>query len=153
MHERHPRIADSVAFCGMSRFKQLLRPSVATFAHYVGRRFGSSRDPDGFWLSVSTGAGLDTGDPALALREYLRKRHGDATAANRIGGARFTSYLEAEVCIRAWNAHCEGASMKHVQLGDIIPQPFGAPKYGKGEEKNAVRQVKLRGQANRKGAA
>jgi len=129
IHGRHPRMIESMEFCGGARFRQLLRPSVAAFAHYVGRKFGSECDPDEFWMSVSTGAGLDRGDPALALREYLRRRHGDVNAANRIGGARFTSYLEAEVCLRAWNAHCEGASLAHVQVGEQIPEPYGSPKY------------------------
>lgn len=128
VHERHSAIESAVAFCGGARFRGLLRPGVAAFAIHMGRRFGAQHDPDAFWLSVSTGAGLTTGEPALTLREYVRRRH---TAEVRIHttSAGFSAYNEVDACLRAWNAHCEGVPLEKMMLGEETAQPYGAPAY------------------------
>lgn len=78
-----------------------------TLASYAAMRTGDGLDPDGFWESVRSGTGLEAGDPALTLRNWLlQRRKRDRVPADR-------RLMELYGITTAWNKH-------------VLGQPLGA---------------------------
>lgn len=117
--ERHPGIADW-STPGRTIGRRIGLPGsaviVALYATWI------SSDPDSgthgeFWNPVSTGAGLQIGDPRLALHNFghirAARARGRSTSATRIDRS-----LSLQVMIRMWNAWGRGTQVHRIQATD-----------------------------------
>jgi hypothetical protein len=112
LFEKHPDLREA-AKAGMRLNRHFRAPaSVASCAWYEFTLI----DPDAadiFWEKLITGAGLEEGNPILALRRYLEK--------STVGAARGSPLLTHALFIKAWNAWREG---RHIAT--LIWRPAGA---------------------------
>lgn len=102
---REPGIRDSVAFIAGGRWHRLAAPGVLAFCHYLIQE----RDParvGGFFEQIRSGAGLQPGDPVLALRNRLISDRSNDLERNEVIALIFT----------AWNAYAEGKPIKRLRV-------------------------------------
>lgn len=95
-------------------------PAIGLLALLAGRI--NVEDRDDFFDKLTSGAGLDSGHPILALR----KRYADDSAAK---GGRPISHVAAET-IKVWNAYRDGLAIKTLRWtsGGANPEPFPTPR-------------------------
>lgn len=116
--DEHPTIRDSVAQASLARSRWLCSRSVVAAAHYLF----AQRDPaaaDAFLAGFGTGANLEPGAPALALRNYV------ANHAARGTMPRGDELLG--VFVKAWNAERSGRAVRVLVLRNNEPKPEVAP--------------------------
>lgn len=79
-------------------------------------------DAEYFWLRLRDGAGLEKGDPILALRNFFIRE-----AANSRQNLR--ADIAAALIIKAWNAYREGRSMEllRFKVGGAKPERYPDP--------------------------
>jgi hypothetical protein len=128
-YERHPKITESIARYGSAaqaaRFIPLSR--IAGY-HYLFGLVDRAKS-DVFWDGVVTGVGLQAGTPVFQLRERL--------VGDRLSQTRITSYEQAALIIKAWNAHYLGERLQRLAFrfkGDdpeVFPTIAGDPRTEK----------------------
>lgn len=75
-----------------------------------GRATAVTIDPTGFWQSVKTGDGLERGDPAKTLREWMMRRRAEARQTR--ADPRLMNFYAVGT---AWNKHVIGKPYRKVQ--------------------------------------
>ena len=78
------------------------------YAAYAVYRTGEGQDPSGFWERVRSGEGLEAGDPALTLRNWLLRSRQGSTRTSVQDYGKVTKYALAT----AWNK-------------DVLGEPYG----------------------------
>lgn len=101
----NPDIRDSVKHCVKYRTK-MFSTSLMSALHYVFSYY-DQEEADRFAEKLSTGVGLESGDPVYVLRERLMQ--------NLISKSKLPGGVVGALMIRAWNATRDGKKVKFVQ--------------------------------------
>jgi hypothetical protein len=121
--EVHPALRESIHTATSVRKATGLRGSVGVALHYITTSL-DAEDAEVFWLRLTTGANLETGDAVYHLRNAL--------LADRAGSQRtqkMTAPREWALAVKAWNAYREGREIKLLvwRPGGAHPESFPVP--------------------------
>lgn len=122
------------ALKGAALAGNLLVASAANAGYYLCLRAYPGGPMGDFMHGVKTGENLASGDPRLALRNWLQKR----AAASRSQQRRADSAIHLAVFIKAWNEFSQGVRRKDMKFLDeekfpvpYAPKPDGRKRTGK----------------------
>lgn len=123
---RHPGIRDSIAF-GRSANESEIRYSLgqATGLHYLFRTV-DYEDADAFWDHLSSGVGLEEGDPILLLRKLLIRARQDASKRE---SGRLSRLYRGAITIKAWLKWRAGETLQLLRWQGGGKKPESFPQY------------------------
>jgi hypothetical protein len=100
-------LQDASLFSGKKQIKALFPPSVSGSLYVILSSISKSKSKD-FFEKLSTGEGLYSGDPILALRERIFNE--------KSKGKRITKKMTFIWIIAAWNAICRGKTLRTIRV-------------------------------------
>ena len=104
--EKNPSLRRSAEIAKRSsNHFRLIRPAVAGVAHHLFLRISPDHTAL-FFAKLETGAGLDEGDPILALRDRLTR--------DKLTSRSVPFHLGTAIYIRAWNAMREDRALSRI---------------------------------------
>lgn len=119
-----PELRDAIK--GASMAGTLMVASASNAGYYLCLRSYPGGPMGDFMHGVKTGENLASGDPRLALRNWLQKRKDTSKSQQR----RADSAIHLAVFIKAWNEFCQGQRRKDMKFLDEekFPSPYTPPK-------------------------
>lgn len=108
--KRFPEIAESMKTCWDCR--ALMPGAVTGFCYVVCHRHNREK-ASSFFRKLASGEGLIKGDPVLALRNRL------------VSDRRLKIGEQIHLVFRAYLAHAEGRTAKHIPIMDTFPRVWG----------------------------
>ncbi len=126
-----PELRDAIK--GAALAGNLMVATAANAGYYLCLRAYPGGPMGDFMHGLKTGENLASGDPRLALRNWLQKRKDGSRATQR----RADSAVHLAVFIKAWNEFCQGQRRKDMKFLDEerFPVPFAPKPDGKGKRK------------------
>lgn len=122
--EANPAVRDSLPY-GSKVIKLSMTPTAGAAGHFLITDAWPDAPIDKFFDTLTTGwtEGMEEGDPALRLRNYLLGQKVRRTTLNHNRRSN-KAIFQLMLLIRMWNADCEGRKVRNVTW----KEPFRVPK-------------------------